>query len=327
MSKVSAFPIGPLFGLGVLSLVACSGAAFGGEGTPKSDPKHTDTTDSVLIPNRGGAGTTTPGGTTATEGGAAVGEPQQLTGGTPSGAGGSAGSTVIAGAGGSVVDPPDQGAAGDPNIPDPPLDPNCVAPLREDWSTAITASGSAWEIAFGDPSIDVANHRLVVTYDDVAARTTAFEGGYYATAEVTLAGGTVLTPYPYAREMVWPSLRRSSNGTSVQLGGTQYGQDEHWSNSTWPGFSGVSIAGTTKVLLTTYIKAAAKAAAVKVSYGSKVYRSGWVSGFTWPDTNLGILRYTGENNSAVYQGDAVYVGPLSGCQKLTDAAIETLFND
>ena len=34
-------------------------------------------------------------------------------------------------------------------------------------------------VEFGDPWIDATNHRLVVTYDDVASRKTAYEGGYY----------------------------------------------------------------------------------------------------------------------------------------------------
>ena len=75
------------------------------------------------------------------------------------------------------------------------------------------------------------------------------------------------------------------------------------------------------------MKATAQAFAVKVTYGGHSYRSGWVSGFTWEKTNLGIMRYVGENNSSVYAGDAVYVGPLSGCQKLPDASVQAEFDD
>ncbi len=346
MIKVSAFPIGPVFGLGIPSLAAfaCSGSAFSGEPTPEPEPQHTDPTDPVVVPSRGGAGLTTSGAsgkaatTTGgiagmTEGGAPAVEPQQLPGGTHAGgtpaggggAGGSAGANVTAGTGG-VVEPPNQATAGGPNIPDPPVDPSCASPLAEDWTHAIGSSGSNWEIQFGDPSVDVTNHRLVVTYDDVAARTTAYDGGYYVTAQVTLDGGTVLTPYPYSNEMRWPSLRRSA-GSGIELGAAKYGDTEHWTTDDWPGFSGTTIAGTTIVSVTTYVKAISKALAVKVTYGAQTYRSGWVSGFTWPQTNLGIMRYIGENNSSVHAGDAVYVGPLRGCQKLSDAAVDALFKN
>jgi hypothetical protein len=340
--KVPALPIGPVFGLGILSLaaLACSGSAFKGEGSPDVDPKHSETTDPV-VPNHGGAATAVPS-TPATDGGAAEVEPQPLAGNTHTGGGGaggshaggggagggggSAGSLVMAGTGG-VVQLPDQGTAGEPNIPDPPVDPSCAAPLAENWTHAIGTTGSNWEVQFGDPSIDVANHRLVVTYDDVAARTTAFDGGYYVAADVTLEGGTVLTPYPYSNEMRWPSLRRGSTGSTVQLGGAKYGSNELWTTNDWPGFSGTTIDGTTTATVTTYVKAVTKALAVKVTAGAHTYRSGWVSGFTWPQTNLGIMRYVGENNSNVHAGDAVYVGPLRGCQKLSDAAVDALFQN
>ena len=329
MVKVSAFPIGPVFGFGILCLAAsaCSGTAFSGERKPEPEPKHTDSADSVVVPSRGGAAATTrgtageaaSGGMASTnEGGAPALEPQP--GGTHVGGGATAGT-------GGGVEPPDQGTAGEPNIPDPPVDPNCASPLAEDWTHALGSVGSNWEIQFGDPSVDVTNHRLVVTYDDVAARKTAYDGGYYVAAEVTLEGGTVLTPYPYSNEMRWPSLRRSSTGSNVELGCAKYGSAEHWTTSDCPGFSGTTIAGTTTVLVTTYVKAVTKAVATKVAYGAQTYRSGWVSGFTWPQTNLGIMRYVGENNSAVHAGDPVYVGPLRGCQNLSDAAVDALFND
>jgi hypothetical protein len=350
--KVCAPFLGRGFGLGVITVLAlaCSGTTF--KGAP-ADPDETDTTDPVVSTHagstmRGSAGkpaTTTTGGMTAggstseAEAGSAPVAPQQQGGAHTGGSGGAAGAgrgrgrggaggaVTTAGAGGAVVLPPDQGAAGEPNIPDPPVEPSCATPLAEGWTAAIGSSGSNWEVAFGDPWVDVANQRLVVTYDDVAGRKSAYEGGYYVTAEVTLEGGTVLTPYPYVNEQRWPSLRRNSTGAGVELGATKYGSSESWTRNDWPGFSGTTINGTKTVSLTTYVKATAKALAVKVSYGGQTYRSGWVSGFTWPQTNLGIIRFTGENNSRVYSGDAVYVGPLSGCQKLTDAAIEALFED
>jgi hypothetical protein len=356
--KVCAPFLGRGFGLGVItaSALACSGATF--KGAP-ADPDETDTTDPV-VSTRGGSTSSTPRGSagkppTKTTGGmttggmttggasgasgaaeagsAPVAPPQQggnHTGGGAGGAGGSsgaAGAVTTAGAGGTVVLPPDQGAAGWTNIPDPPVEPTCAAPLAEGWTAAIGSSGSNWEIAFGDPWVDVANHRLVVTYDDVAGRKSAYEGGYYVATEVTLEGGTVLTPNPFANELRWPSLRRNSTGVGVELGATRYGTSESWTSNDWAGFSGTTIGGTKTVSLTTYVKATAQAVAVKVSYGGQTYRSGWLSGFTWAQTNLGIIRFTGENNSRVYAGDAVYVGPLSGCQKLTDAAVEALFND
>lgn len=330
MTKARPLDFGHLFGLGILSVsgFACSGSAFT-SGAPA--PEHTNTSDKVVVPARGpsaGAGgkasTTTTGGTsTELEGGAPGIEPEPA----PGGYGGAAGASTTAGAGGAGGEPPEEGGAGERNIPDPPIDPNCAAPIVEAWNVAIDSASSDWEVEFGDPWVDTEDHRLVVTYDDVASRKTAYEGGYYVTTEVTLEGGTVLTPYPYANELRWPSLRRSADGSSIELGADEYGITKSWSNGDWPGFSGTVIAGTKTVLLTTYVKAAAQALAVKVSYGGHSYRSGWVSGFTWAKTNLGILRYVGENNSRVYAGDAVYVGPLSGCEKMSDAAVQALFAD
>ena len=178
---------------------------------------------------------------------------------------------------------------------------------------------------WGDPYVDVANHRLVITYDDVASHAKAYAGGYYVMTTVTLESGTVLTPYPYSNEMTWPSLRRSSNGADIELGQTKYGVSEVWSSQGWPAASGAVVSATHQAKLTTYVKAGAQAVASKLEFGGKAYRSAWVSGFTWPNTNLGIMRYVGENNSAVYPGDAVYVGPLSGCQQLSDDAIAELY--
>jgi len=334
--KVSAQKLGLVFGLGVsaVSALACGGSAFKaaaeGEGGDTTEVVTGGGSGGVASGSAGEPATATGGVTGVTPKGEPTFEPQpgRPLGGSNAGGTGNPETGGAAGSGGgSVVQPPEEGTAGDPNLPDPPVDPSCAAPLAEDWSAAIGSAGSDWQVEFGDPYVDVAIHRLVVTYDDVAGRVTAYEGGYVVAADVTLEGGTVLTPYPYSNEMRWPSLRRSSNGSAVELGGAKYGSGEAWTTSDWSGFSGISIAGTKTVQVTTYVKAVAKALAVKVSYGGHDYRSGWVTGFTWPQTNLGIMRYTGENNSRVYAGDAVYVGPLSGCQKLTDAAVEALFKD
>lgn len=357
--RVFALPRGVTFGLGSLwfAVLACSGSTTSREGgPPEPKPDQGGTLDSIVpsdgaavVPTTGGTvggpaatpnGRTIGGATTTTTGGSAGGAgaptarplrgPDRIVGdgppGTQAGGGGAGGggSANTGGAGGAEL--PNPGTAGDANPPDPPIDPDCRASISESWSHPIGA-GSNWEVQFGDPSIDTANHRLVVSYDDVAAHTTAYEGGYYVTAKVSFDGGTVLTPYPYAsNEVRLPSLRRSGN--DIELGGTMYGSTQQWTNDDWPGFSGVILAATTTVTVTTYVQATAKALAVKVTSGSRSYRSSWVSGFTWPQTNLGIMRYTGEDNSRVYWGaDAVYVGPLSGCQKLSDAAVEAAFEN
>jgi hypothetical protein len=332
------------YGLGSLSLAAfaCSGSTTSSGQAPAPNPKDTGTINSAIPDQSGSTPSPTPvptptvpmptvpgmamGGTTSVVGGAGAAKPAQRPdaiqggGGAPA-AGGDAGS-LTAGAGGEEL--PDQGHAGDPNLPDPPLSPNCTA-LAEDWTQPIGA-GSNWEIQFGDPRIDVANHRLVVTFDDFAAHTVDYQGGYYVRAEVNLQGSTVLTPYPYVAVTRLPSLRRARNG--VELGGAKYGGGEVWTSDDWPGFSGIIIAGTTRVTVTTYVKAIAKALAVKVTYGGLTYRSGWVSGFTWSETNLGMLRYAGENNSrGSSASDEVYVGPLSGCQGLSDTAVQAAFEN
>lgn len=346
MSKHWGQRLGHAFGLGAIAVmaVACAGNSFksapdsGVGGATESGVSHGGEAAEGGAGNAGHTGgvSTTGGGKPgfeaqprprAPQGGAAAGG-QTGAGMAGSATAGSAtaGSATAGGGGGDAVQPPDEGSAGEPNIPEPPA-PDCTAPLAEDWTAALGSAGSEWRVEFGDPRVDAEQHRLVVSFDDVASRATAYQGGYYVTAEVTLEGGTVLTPYPYSNEMRWPSLRRSGSGDSVELGATKYGSGEPWITNDWPGFSGVVIAGTKSVTLTTYVKASSKAVGVKVSYGGHTYRSGWVSGFTWPQTNLGVMRYVGENNSRVYSGDAVYVGPLRGCQKLSDAAVEAAFQD
>ncbi|HEX2877044.1 MAG TPA: hypothetical protein VHP33_37595 [Polyangiaceae bacterium] len=327
--------LGHGFGLGVIAVMAlaCAGNSFksapdpGGSGASQGGVSHAGEAA------EGGVGNASPTGGVSATGGGKLGfeaqpRPRAPLGGAAAGGqtgAGMAGSATADGGGGDAVQPPEEGSAGEPNIPEPPGEPDCTTPLADDWTAALGSAGSEWRVEFGDPRVDAEQHRLVVSFDDVAGRATAYQGGYYVTAEVTLEGGTVLTPYPYSNEMRWPSLRRSGSG--VELGAAKYGSGEPWTTSDWPGFSGVVIAGTKSVTLTTYVKASSKAVAVKVSYGGHDYRSGWVSGFTWPQTNLGVMRYVGQNNSRVYSGDAVYVGPLRGCQKLTDAAVEAAFQD
>ena len=337
MIKASARTPGPLFGLVVvlsslaLSTFACGGDSF--KAGPADEPETgnggtTGAGKSGTSPGSAGEGVSTEGGAAPVGTGGRLtfeAQPRPSLGGSGNTSGGGKGS---AGNGGTImVQPPEEGGAGEPNVPEPPLDPNCPLAIAEGWTAPIDSAGSSWHVQFGDPRVDVANHRLVVTYDDVASPISPYAGGYYVKTEVTLEGGTVLAPYPHATEMRWPSLRRSSSGSAIELGATKYGSTEVWTTNDWPGFSGASIAGTKTVTLTTYVKATAQALAVKVSYGDHTYRSGWISGFTWPETNLGILRYVGENNSRVYSGDAVYVGPLSGCQKLSDAAVNAAFQD
>lgn len=337
MINASARASGPLFGIAIalgilaLSTFACGGSAF--KAAPNEEPEATDGgATSGGKPATGSAGKASAKGGTAAlgAGGDATFEPQPQPslGGSRNSNGGATGTAgkASAGAGGTiVVQPPEEGGAGEPNVPEPPLDPSCPLAITEGWTAPIDSAGSNWHVQFGDPYVDVAKHRLVVTYDDVASPLAPYQGGYFVTTEVTLEGGTVLTPYPHATEMRWPSLRRTNGG--IELGVTKYGISEDWTSNDWPGFSGVTIAGAKTVTLTTYVKATAQALAVKVTYGDHTYRSGWISGFTWPETSLGTLRYVGENNSRISSGDAIYVGPLNGCQKLSDPAVDAAFQE
>jgi hypothetical protein len=213
------------------------------------------------------------------------------------------------------------GAGGDASVPEPPVEPS---PIVEDWSTPLDKA-SDWYAAFGDPQVDTDQHQLRLSYDDVAERTQAYVGSYYAESDVTIAGKTVFTPYPYCFEVLLPSLRRDASGTGIQLGVTQYAGS--WSNSGWADASGSVIAGTTQLHVAYYVQKTAKKFALKVSYGDKVYRSAWVTDFHWAKTNLGIMRYVGENNSSVYQqgGDAIYVDQVSGWQGLDDDTVAAAF--
>lgn len=339
--------IGPLFGFvcGSLAAVGCSGEAFKARA---NDVNHggSEPGDTGHEAARGG-NTSTPKGGSSVNGGAEPegGAPTEILpsagsqsggsgsthggSGNTSGGSGNAGSASAGsgGSGGAVIDPPDPGAAGDPNLPDPPIDPNCAHPIYENWSAPLSESGT-WRKGFGDPSVDTVNHRLVLSYDDVAERTAGYQGSYYVESDVTIEGGTVFTPYPYVFEVLLPSLRRDAQGGGVELGATQYGP-QTWSVSGWGATSGTIITATKKVHVGAYMQVAAQKFGVKVSYGDQVYRSAWVTDFHWAKTNLSVMRYVGENNSGVYHGngDLIYVDVATGCQALTDAVVEAQFKN
>lgn len=295
MSEKSLW-VGPLFGIGVVSLVmlACSGDPFeiGSNDLNRGGGEPTDTGNQAA---HAGKGNNTPQGGAAAAAGSAptAGTEATAEGGVPSetrvtptggshtgGAGGAAAAgSSSGGTGGGVSDPPDPGAAGDPNVVDPAVDPNCAHPLFENWTAPLSSNGP-WKKAFGDPAVDTTNHQLVISFDDVAERTQPYEGSYYLESDVTFEGGTAFTPYPYASEVILPSLRRDATGTGIELGATQYGP-KSWSVSGWGSASGQVLAGATKLRVGAYLQVASKKFAVKVSFGDEVYRSSWVTGFDW----------------------------------------------
>jgi hypothetical protein len=229
-----------------------------------------------------------------------------------------------AGSGGASPESPYGGQAGEPNDAEP-REPDCAVPIADGWNHPLGSDQTPWVLEFGDPHVDASEQRLVVTYDDIAKRDEELRGGYYLSARVTFEGGTVFTPYPYVWQVALPSFRRNAAGTGIELGSTAYGTFESWRVAP-VGWGGVTIP-TKELVVVAYVKAGAKAYAVKAIAGAAVYRSGWVTGFTWEDTNLGVMRYVGENNSGVYNGssDALYVSPVSGCQSLSDAAVEAAY--
>ena len=346
--------IGPLFGIGCVSLatIACSGdvftaqrgelaqggseptsgAAQGGKagnppeevtpasggmlgdgGAPPELPDITGGSSAGSAPHAGGSSGTGGAGGSITGGSAAGGAPHA---GGSSGTGG-AGGSITGGLGGL-------GGSGG-NVIDPPIDPTCQSPIAETWTEPLSKTG-LWHTAWGDPVVDTAQHRLVLSYDDVAERGAPYNGSYYVESDVTIVGGTAFTPYPYTSEVLLPTLRRDAAGSGIQLGATQYGPTS-WSASGWADLSGSVIAGASKLHVVAYMQVTSKKFALKVSYAGKVYRSAWVTDFHWANTNLGVMRYVGENNSSVYsgKGDLIYVDSASGCQGLSDAAVAGLF--
>jgi len=322
--------------------LACSGSAFkqgdagtGGTST-KSDDTSKNTKDAITTRPRGGSAAPT---TDETAGGAPDVVPDE-TGGTSGGVaaggvGGAAGETGMAAAtaGGTAnVAGKSAGGAAGTTHGEGGAAGVCDSPIVEEWNQWLDDKHdppleiNRWRVEWGDPYVDVPGHQLVLSADDVAARNAAFVGGYYITTDVTILGGTVFTPYPYVWEVTLPSIRRNASGNGLDFGTTAYGTYNEWSASGWQGVTGA--AGGNKLRVTMYVKnGAEKAEALKVEYEGKVYRSEWVTDFHWAKTNLGMVRYVGENNSNVAGGsDVIYVGRLGGCQNLSDAAVTALFN-
>jgi hypothetical protein len=191
------------------------------------------------------------------------------------------------------------------------------------WTGPLGAPGSGWTLSFGDPVVDVATHRLRLSYDDVVSRDTPMSGSYFVSHDLTLSGGTVFTPTVYVDAPFLPSIRRA--GGDMQLGGDSYAGT--WSDTLPAGFAGKRIAVALTARVTTYVRAQSRQEAVKVEAGGAVYRSGWAAPFTWPMTNVSQVRLIGQNNSSVYAGadDFVYVGPLRGCAGMDDAAVVSAY--
>lgn len=303
-----------------IALVACSGRVFstsdpGAETTPPSQSEGGAPSTTVSDPVHGGVSSSAAGRTQNGDSGTiqVPGSRQPL-----AGAGGDGGSESSdgypAGAGGS---PSEAGAGGTHPV-------GCASPIVETWTTPLGKSADGWALVFGDPRVDTSNHRLVISYDDIAKRTKPLAGGYFVRMTVTLSGGTVLVPYPHSNEGPFPSLRRSQDGSAIELGMTQYGSGQGWVDAGWPN-TGAALTGTTEVTLVYYVKASSSAVAAKVSHGGVVMRSRWVSGFTWEQTSLAVLQLVGMNHSVVYPDDGVYVGPLSGCEGLSDAQVEASY--
>ena len=242
----------------------------------------------------------------------------------PSPIGGSGSTPSRGGSAPDIETPPEGGAGGETSPPDPPP-LNCASQLHDTWQTPFGDVGNAWLGVFGDASVDTANGRLILSYDDVVQRQTALEGGYFVSFSVSLQGTTAFTPYVANANVTLPSLRRS--GSDIELGGTKYGSDSVWSTSEPPGFGGAKIEGTTEAIVTVYVKAEAFELAVKVEAAGETYRSGWLTSFANADADLSGLLLVGENNSSGSggSGDEIWVGALSGCTNLGDATVQAQY--
>jgi hypothetical protein len=197
-------------------------------------------------------------------------------------------------------------------------------PSNEAWTSNF---GTTWANAFGDPLVDTANARLLLTRDDVVTRIAGFTGGYVMAFEANMVGNAALSTFVYTvPNEASPTLRRSGN--DIELGGSTYGPSESWTTTSPSGFSGNKLVGTLTAKVTFFAKAQSKQSAVKVEAGAAVYRSGWSTPYTWANTNVGRMQFVGMNNASGTGGpdDRIYVGPLSGCTGLTDAEVETWFN-
>jgi hypothetical protein len=172
----------------------------------------------------------------------------------------------------------------------------------------------------------VNQHRLVLSFDDVAQRSNAYQGSYYLEGDVTIGGNVAFTPYPYVDEVFLPTLRRGDRDFGIQLGATIYGQSRDFELSGWGNASGTIVPVATTVHVSSFVQASSKAFAVRISTGNRVYRSTWVTDFHWPNTNLGIMRFVGENNSGGTEGGGlIFVEKQRGCQNLDDATVKRLF--
>lgn len=318
-------------GLSLIAVVvaACSERRFTAAEPEAPSPTSREAgsnSDSVNLRRRHTSGTPTDVDAAGGTGGV---EPTPAPGEGGGGATGASGEGGVA-QGGDTHDgtsPPTVGGAGEwDGLPDPPVDSDCASPILEPWTEELKDDG-AWHVAFGDPFVDTVKHQLVLSYDDVAQRTRPYQGGYYVDAYVHIDGSTVFTPYPNTFEVLLPSLRRDVTGKGVELGATQYGQFNEWSKAGWGAASGTVIEPTQAVRVTAYIQATSKAFALKVTAGDQIYRSTWVTDFHWPATNLGIMRYVGENNSGTFYGGSeyIYLSVLKGCQNLSDSEIEARF--
>jgi hypothetical protein len=198
---------------------------------------------------------------------------------------------------------------------------SCSSAVRHDWKTGFGSNG--WNAIWGDAVVETANNRLRLSYDDVVERAASFSGGYAISYQVTLPGGTVLTPSVQAFAPFLPSLRRVGDG--IELGGDSYGGS--WSFDNPAGFAYQTIYRSLVAKVTTYVKASSGQMAMKVEGDGRAYRSGFVSLGSQAGTNVARFRLVGQNNSMVHHanGDQIYVGPISGCQNLSDADIEARY--
>ena len=242
-------------------------------------------------------------------------------GGATGGAGGAAGSGDggDSGAGGAGGAGGDGGAGGATE---------CVPTVVEDWSRTLGDASSAWTKTFGDPYVDVNNHRLVVSYDDVVTSKALIEDGRILSHTVTLTGNTAYATYHWVNDAdePLPGLRR--NGTGIELGGVSYGTTHVWSTTEPEGFAGVVIPDTTEAVVTLYVKNGYQEYATKVEAGGMTYRSGWRETFN-PDLENSRIFFVGENNSEGTggAGDKIYVGPISGCSNLSDSAVTSAYEE
>jgi hypothetical protein len=272
---------------------------------------------------QGGAGT---GGTVGGAGGMSEGG---AGGNDSAGNGGASGDGGVGGDGGAASAGGEGGAGGAGGAAD------CV-PINEDWTSALDVHLEpdfpdgidpelAWLRWFGDPYVEVANHQLVISRDDIVKRKAVIEGGYYLRHQVTLVGNTAYTPYPHAVGQPLPSLRR--NGTGIELGGTSYGDTNVWSTTVPDEFAGVIIPDTIEAIVTLYVKNEYAEFATKVEAGGVTYRSGWRETMYDPGADVSVIYLVGQNNSwgSGGIGDKIYVGPLTGCSNLSDSAVSAAY--